>query len=63
MLFGHIYKEFKEQYSYFDILKMLLKLFIIFILNRSICSYVRDSHYSLDNIFSPTVELLALFLL
>jgi hypothetical protein len=33
MLFGHIYKEFKEKFSYFDILKMLLKLFTIFFLN------------------------------
>jgi hypothetical protein len=33
MLFGHIYKEFKEQYSYFDIIKLLLKLFLIVIIN------------------------------
>jgi hypothetical protein len=32
-LYGHIYKEFKNQYSPFDIVKMLFKLLIICVLN------------------------------
>jgi hypothetical protein len=43
MLFGHIYKEFKVNYSYFDILKMILKLFIISVLNIQTETYAVTS--------------------
>jgi hypothetical protein len=53
-LFGHIYKEFKDQYPHFDIVKMIGKLTIILIINAEANTF---------NISSILITLLLLFYL